>query len=194
MRRGFTLLEVLLAIVLLGIVVLLVYGTAGVTLDTERRLADWRSAFQSSRAWQATIEDALRNTYPALVRGDTAFSVETDYAGGGRPMDRLRFVTAGSFPPLTPDADWEVTLAPTSTGLALLAAPLGVAAPPRMILGRPEVRGLDVRVLAGDEVGEWSDRWEFPTLVPAAVELTYWGEDGPIGPPVRLALPLGGVE
>jgi len=193
-KRGFTLLEVLVAIVLLGIVVLLVYGTAGATLDTERRLAEWRQGFQTSRAWQATIEDALRNAYPAPARGDTAFLLETEYAAGGRPMDRLRFVTAGAFPPLTPDADWEVTLEATASGLALLATPIGVAAPPRLILGRPEIRGLDVRVLTWGQAGQWSERWQFPSLIPVAVELTYWGEDGPLSPPVRLAMPLGGVE
>ena len=109
-------------------------------------------------------------------------------------MDRLRFVSAGTFPPLTPDADWEVTLAATATGLTLLATPLGVAAPPRRMLGPPDVKGLDVRVLTWGQAGEWSDRWRFPTLVPAAVELTYWGDGGPLGPPLRLALPLGGVE
>lgn len=194
MTRGFTLLEVLLAIVLLGIVSLLVYGAASVSLDTERRLAERRRGFQASRAWRATIEDALRNAYPAPVRGDTAFLLESDYAAGGRPMDRLRFVTAGAFPPLTPDADWEVTLEPTASGLSLIATPLGIAAPPRRILGRPEVRGLDVRVLTWGREREWTERWRFPSLIPVAVELTYWGEDGPLGLPVRLAMPLGEVQ
>lgn len=193
---GFTLLEVLVAVVLLGVVAMLVYGTASVSLDTERRLVERRRALQSSRAWRATIEDALRNAYPAPMRGDTTFLLESEYTAGGRPMDRLRFVTAGALPPLTPDADWEVTLSPTPAGLALTARPLGVAAPPRMVLGRPDVRGLDVRVLTWGGRQEWTDRWRFPTLVPEAIELTYWGEDRPLEgvAPLRLALPHGGVR
>lgn len=193
-RRGFTLLELMVAIVLAGVVALLVYGAVDAATGTQERLAAQRRALQSARAARATLHDALRNAQPARIRGDTAFLLEDRRDAAGRPLDRLSFIAAGAFPPLTSDADWAVTVEPTPEGLLLTAQPIGVAAPPRVILGAPGVVGLDVRVQEMTRERAWADRWRFPALVPRAVELTYWTGDGPLYPPVRLALQLGGVQ
>ncbi len=193
-RAGFTLLELLVAIVLVGVVALLVYGIAGVAAGTQERVAQKQRALQSANALRATIHDALRNARPARRVGDTAFVLESRNDAGGRPVDRLSFITAGGLPPLTADADWEVTLEPSPRGLVMMAVPVGVVAPRRVIVGPSDITGLDVQVQEVTRDRRWADRWRFPALVPRAIALTYWTDAGPAGPPVVLALPLGWTQ
>jgi len=194
-RGGFTLLELVVALVLAGVVALLVYGAAAAGADTQARLRERGLAQQEARAFRATLEDALRNARPARIRGDTAFNLDVRRDAAGRPRDRIAFITAGAFPPLTADADWAVTVEPSPRGLLLEAVPLGVAAPVPVVLRLPGVTGLDVQVLAMSRLREWTKRWVFPSLVPPGVEFTFWTDSGPGGgPPLRLTLPLGGVQ
>jgi prepilin-type N-terminal cleavage/methylation domain-containing protein len=189
-RRGFTLFELLVALTLTGIVALLVYGAAGTAIDTEQRLRTRESEGRAERAWRAILEDALRNTRSAEDYERPTFVVESGAPGIGVPRDRLRFVTAGGTPPLTPDADWDVVVEPIDGRLTLTATPIGVNVPARRILGPPGIAGIDVRVLSGTGDEGWVEEWGFRFL-PRVVSLTYWGEAGPIGAPVRLTLPLG---
>jgi prepilin-type N-terminal cleavage/methylation domain-containing protein len=192
-ESGFTLLELLVAIVLTGVVGLLVYGAAGVALDTQQRLEEKGREIRSRLAWRATLQEAFRNTRPAATLADTAFYLEERFIAG-RPADRITFVTAGSMPPLTADSDWIVTLEAAAEGLVLSARPLGAVVPARRVVGIPGVTGLDVRVLDRYRPAGWRETWEYARFVPAAVELTYWTEEGPVEPSQLLWLPLGGVQ
>lgn len=189
-RRGFTLFELLVALTLTGIVALLVYGAAAAAIDTEQRLRSRESEGRAERAWRAVLEDALRNIRSAEDYQRPTFVVESGAQGAAGPLDRLRFITAGGTPPLTPDADWEVVVEPVDGRLTLTATPIGVNVPARRILGPPGITGLDVRILSGTGDDGWLEEWGFRFL-PRVVSLTYWGERGPIGAPVRLTLPLG---
>lgn len=190
---GFTLLELLVAMVLTGVVALLVYGAAGVAVDTQRRLEEKGREVRARQAWRSTLQEAFRNTRPAATYADTAFYLEERFIAG-RPADRVTFVTAGSMPPLTPDSDWIVTLEASEEGLVLSARPVAAVVPGRRVVGIPGVTGLDVRVLDQQFGAGWSETWEYARFVPTAVELTYWTEDGPVAPSERLWLPLGGVQ
>jgi prepilin-type N-terminal cleavage/methylation domain-containing protein len=192
-ESGFTLLELLVAIVLTAVVALLVYGAAGVAVDTQQRLEAKGLEVRARQAWRTTLQEAFRNTRPAATYRDTAFYLEERMVGG-RPADRVTFITAGSMPPLTPDSDWIVTLEASNEGLVLWARPVGAVVPARRVVGVPGVTGLDVRVLDYEPPAGWRETWEYARFVPAAVELTYWSEEGPVGPPERLWLPLGGVR
>jgi prepilin-type N-terminal cleavage/methylation domain-containing protein len=191
-RRGFTLLEVLLAIVLTGVVALLVYGAAGMALETQQRTGAAREELQWSRGWHATLPDALRNARPARIPQDTAFWIEHRIGTDGIPRDHFMFVTAGGTPPLTSDADWIVSVDAGETGIVMSAAPVGVVGPPVVASAPAGLVGLAVRVLGFTRESEWTDRWRFPAYVPRGVELVYWGRTGPVDT-VRLALPLGGA-
>jgi prepilin-type N-terminal cleavage/methylation domain-containing protein len=190
--RGFTLLELIVAIVLAGVVALLVYGAAGAAADIQERLSAKRDAVQASRAMRVAIEDALRKLRPALRYGDTVFTLEDRTNDAGRPADRLSFVTAGPLAPLTPDADWAVTIEPTPDGLVLVAVPLGFAEPQRVVARLGSITGFDVRVLPAGPGQSWSDRWIQTTKLPRAVELIYWADTGVVGSPFRLVLSAGG--
>jgi len=58
----------------------------------------------------------------------------------------------------------------------------------------PEATRLRIRVLTFGPSPVWTDRWAFTSYVPAAIELTYLRHDGPLGAPLRLALPLGSPQ
>ncbi len=189
-RRGFTLFELLVALTLTGIVALLVYGAAAAAIDTEQRLRSRESEGRAVRAWRAVLEDALRNIRSPEDYQRPTFVVESGPQSAAGPLDRLRFITAGGTPPLTPDADWEVVVEPVDGRLALTAAPIGVDVPARRIFGPVGISGLDVRILSGTGDDGWLEEWRFRFL-PRVVSLTYWGERGPLGAPVRLTLPLG---
>lgn len=190
-RRGFTLLELLVALALAGVVALLVYGAAQAAFDAEARLARERRALQAERAMRTLLEDALRNARSAPRPGDPAFILETGTSARGGPEDRLTFVTRGGFPPLTADADWRVTVEATPAGLAVSAVPLGVRAPPRIAGLVAGVTGLEVRVQAAGG-GAWTGAWPTLAALPRAVRLTFWADTARAGLPLVVALPVGG--
>ena len=112
-RSGFTLLEVMVAIVLTSLVVLLAYAAAQVSFDARARLGANLRTLQGARAVRALLQDALRNARTPQRQGDAGFTLKDG---------RLSFVAAGGAPPLDPDYDWLVTLQPRSGGLDLSAA------------------------------------------------------------------------
>jgi prepilin-type N-terminal cleavage/methylation domain-containing protein len=203
MRRGFTLLELLVALVLTSVVALLVYGSAQAGVEAQRRLQENELSLQRARTLRAILQDALRNVRPATRAGESTLVVVRGVDQRGRPRDRLRFVTAGGLPPLS-GSDWEVTLQPTPQGLKLLAAALGVRAPARVLGPIPGVTGLRVRLVRAD-----SDTVAVPVVtataagdmeggagpqlaaLPRAVEITYWSDSSAVGSPLRMAIPMG---
>lgn len=188
---GFTLIELVTALVVTGVVALLIYGSAQLGLDTQERLAEHRRALQSARAMRALISDALRNARPALAPGDPAFVVKDDRDSEGRPRDRVSFIAAGGVAPLAPEFDWAVTLEAASEGLVFSARPVGVRGDAEFVARLAAITGLDVRVLAFGSRETWVETWPFRSIVPAAVEIVTWDDGGPASAPLRLALPLG---
>ena len=160
-RRGFTLLEVLVALVVTALVVTLSYGAAQAGFDTEARLAERRAAGDALTAWRALLGDAIRHVERGVAEDDAVFVLAAD---------TLRLLTRGVVPPLGTGERWQVTLAPGVDGVRLTAAPAeGTQAPSVSVLVR-EARGVRVRVLpyAG---GAWTSEWPRPSAAPAAVSV-----------------------
>lgn len=193
-RRGFTLLEILVAIVVTSVVALLVYGVADAAFTTRARLDEQRLTLQTERAVRLVLDEALRNARPALRAGDQAFVLDDARDARGRPADRLTFVATGGFPPLTDDSQWVVRVEPTEQGALLSARPLGVRDATSRTLGYVAgATGIDVRVREQGSP-DWRSTWTFLSIVPAAVEVTFTSDSGIVGVPLRVALPLGGVR
>ena len=193
-HRGFTLIELSVALAITGLVALLVYAAADAGYDTRRRLDASRRSLQSARAMRILLQDALRNARPAIRIGDTAFTLEKHQGPAGQPTDRLIFVTAGGLAPLTGGRDWLVRVEPATSGLGFSALPLDGSRGGRFVGRLDGVTGLKVRVKGAGRDTSWVERWALPSSVPKAVELTYWTATGPVGLPLLVALPLGGPQ
>lgn len=193
-RAGFTLIEVLVSIVLTAVVSLLVYGAVQAARDTQTKIGDERKSLQSALAMRLVLEGALAGAQTAFVAGDTVFVLENRASARGIPQDRVTFVAPGNLPPLSPGADWIVTLESTPEGLRLVGKPMGIRAPPRLLALLPGVTGLSIKVQHLDLGPKWSDVWASPAVLPEAVELVYWTESGPIGVPLTVSLAMGMVS
>jgi prepilin-type N-terminal cleavage/methylation domain-containing protein len=192
-RSGFTLIEVLVSIVLTAVVSLLVYGVVQAARTTQTRISAERESLLSALAMRLLLEDALAGAQTTPLAGDTVFVLENRWRGRAIPQDRLTFITSGNFPPLSPGADWVVTLEPSRLGLVLNGSPLGFRTPARPLAQLSGITGLEVRVSHPDLAQTWSDQWASPAILPEAVELTYWTDSGPVGEPLRVSLPMGKV-
>lgn len=189
-RSGFTLVEVITALVLTGVVALLVYGALGTAADTQARLAGGGIALRRELAWRAIVTDAVRGVRSPDDYDDPTLVVESRTDGRSRPADRVVLVTSGSMPPLTADADWRVVLAAGPDGVFAEATPLAGSGTPSFVPGPADLVGLDVQVLArGSSV--WRDSWPGGGTLPRALRITFWTASGPWGDPFLVALPLG---
>lgn len=190
-RSGFTLIEVVVSIVLTAVVSLLVYGAAQAARDTRARIADERHSLLTAFTIRILLEGAIAGSQTTFSRSDTVFRLESRVNPRGVPQDRITFVASGDLPPLSPAADWLVTLQPTTEGLELVGAPRGIRLPRRRLALLPGVTGVAVRVLASGKNRTWTEDWRFPIALPRAVELTYWTGSGPVGVPITVSLALG---
>jgi prepilin-type N-terminal cleavage/methylation domain-containing protein len=183
-RSGFTLFELLVAIVLAGVVALLAYGTARAGIDTSERLERHRTAVEAQAIVRALLLDALRHPPEGggAAMNDLLFTIDDAMDGTGLPTDGVHFFSRGISAPLGTAAEWSVTLTPTEAGLRLLAVPAQAGpAPIDMVL--PGARGLDARVLSRSADSTWLERWDVPGRVPAAVALQFLSETGtPVAP------------
>jgi prepilin-type N-terminal cleavage/methylation domain-containing protein len=192
-RAGFTLIEVLVSVVLTAVVSLLVYGAVQAARDTQTKIGEERKALQSALAMRLLLEGALAGAQTPFVAGDTVFVLENRASARGIPQDRTTFVAPGNLPPLSPEADWIVTLESTPQGLRLVGRPMGIRASARLLALLPGVTGLSVRVRHLDLGPNWSDEWPSHAVLPEAVELAYWTDSGRVGVPLTVSLALGRV-
>lgn len=192
-RRGFTLLEVMVALVVTALVVTLAYGAAQAGFDTEARLRERAAAAEARTAWRALLGDALRHAERGVAEDDAVF--ELSPARDDRGSDTLRLLTRGIVPPLGTGGRWVVTIAPSVAGVLLAAIPVdGVDGAAVRVLVR-EARGVRVRVLphAG---GEWTRDWPRRSAAPAAVSVQLVDSlGGVVEPPlVARTRPAGDME
>jgi prepilin-type N-terminal cleavage/methylation domain-containing protein len=192
-RRGFTLLEVLVALVVSALVITLAYGAAQAGFDTEARLRERAAAAEARTAWRALLGDALRHVERGVAEDDVVFDLAP--AREGRGSDTLRLATRGIVPPLGTGDRWAVTLAPTRDGVLLSAAPAEGAAGVPVTVRVREARGLRVLVLphAG---GAWTREWTRGAAAPAAVSVQLVDSVGrAVEPPlIARTRPAGAME
>jgi prepilin-type N-terminal cleavage/methylation domain-containing protein len=193
-RSGFTLIEVIVSIVLTAVVSVLVYGVVQAARDTQSRIVSDQRSVQTSLAMRLLLEAALAGAQTSFLAADTMFLLDNRTSSRGVPADRLTFVASGDFPPLSPGADWVVTLEPTRQGLRLAGGPIGIRTPSRLLALLPGVTGLNVRVRHRDLGPNWSEEWASHAILPEGVELTYWTDSGRVGVPLTVQLALGQVR
>ncbi len=177
---GFTLLEVMVALMLTGLVVMVAYATAQAGIDARTRVTTGLDAVQSSRAAREILRDALRNARAPQEAGDPR---------GGFILrnNALSFVAAGGATPLDPDYDWRFTIAPDRGHLQVSASAVGHAAPAQVTFSVPDVTQWSVWMLAPDG-HTWQAEWSDPEIMPRAIVIAFWQGDHLSGWPLHLAL------
>jgi prepilin-type N-terminal cleavage/methylation domain-containing protein len=173
---GFTLLEMLIAVVLTSLVALVAYSALAVSVDARQRLGHAMDTEQRSRVTRELLIDLLRNTRTPQRPSDTTFVLSGD---------TLTFVAAGGGPPLDADCDWRVTIAPDRGGLRFVATPVGRAPAAQIAFRLPGVTRMDVLVLAPTD-SSWLDTWPAAMVNPRAVVITLWKQSQRIEPAVRV--------
>jgi prepilin-type N-terminal cleavage/methylation domain-containing protein len=176
-RSGFTLLEVMVAIVLTSVVAMMAFASARVSVEAASIIQGKLGSVRSDRAARQTLLDLLHNVRPPRARGDTSFAL----AG-----DTLTFTAAGAAP-LDPEYDWLIAVRPGDDGLSIDARTLGRGPAARAELRLPRVTRWQVRVLP-PRGKEWRDQWVPSPLLPSAVAITLWNHDTVLGPPLTIRM------
>lgn len=172
-RRGFTLLEVLVALVVSGLVVTLAYASAQAGLDTEARLDAHRGGRERAAAIRALLGDALRHQLEGIRGGEAVFVLSDRVATDGQEADSLTFATRGIVAPYGTSAPWRVDAWRSHDTLRVAARPVdaGDATPPVMA-ALPHVTAFDVQVLGRGLAAGWRGAWPDADVSPDAVALT----------------------
>ncbi len=175
-QRGFTLIEVTIAMVVSGVVALLAYGSLQAGLDAGGRIQMHRQDVESLALLRSIVVDALRHPASASAPVASSFSLSRG-EGGGLNDDRLQFVSRGVSPPHGAGALWNVVLEPTPDGLRFSASPLEATPELPIVSVVAAVRGMRVRVMAPASNFEWIGSWEAGSRVPHAIELRFFDRD-----------------
>jgi general secretion pathway protein J len=176
-QRGFTLLEVVLALSIVGALLVIMFGGLRVGLGAWSRGEDRAELLEHERNVDRIVDRTLAGTY--LYRPETGPDTTTGILFKGEP-DKLSFVTvAPPVPPSVPIAFTAVTLSletGDTPGLAVRQKPLPnedpfAVVPPVFV--DPAVTALRFRYLreAGDD---WEERWDpdKEKSLPVAIEVT----------------------
>lgn len=167
-RRGFTLLEVMVALVVTSVVVALAYTTAQAGLDTGDRLTRFREREQSAQLFRATLRDALRHAVRGVRGGPPVFEL---FAGGGSG-DSLVFSTRGLEAPFGATAVWRVSVWSDAAGVHLLGAPGDDASREPIRLRVAAMRSFNLEMLGRGLTARWEREWSDASLTPDAVAFT----------------------
>lgn len=173
--RGFTLLEVLVAMVVASIVASLAYQLLATATATGERVAKAERALGREAGFRALLGEALRHLAPASGVDAPPFRVSRAADG-----DALAFDSYGVAPPAGASARWHVRVWSDEAGLHLEAVPADGDVPPvRMTL--PGGHALEI-LSRTSRAREWTTGSPGASGVPASVTIRWAGTDGPAEP------------
>jgi general secretion pathway protein J len=180
-KRGFTLLEVLLALSIVAALMVIVSGGLRIGLTAWQRGEARSAKLDRDRSLVVLLEGALAGAFPYRVTPGEAEQPRLLF--DGQP-DRLTFATLSPpLPTAAPAAFAVVSLASDAGGLTLRQQIL----PSPVSLDRVEPMLIDARTSAlrfrylGDEPESWEDVWDLTKedSLPRAVEITLVTGTGP---------------
>jgi prepilin-type N-terminal cleavage/methylation domain-containing protein len=198
-RRGLTLIELLVALSITGLVMASGYGALSVMIDHRGRVMTATDAVAGAAAKRRMLEGWLRGAR-LNIYGDATFEglhgVDED-----RPDDALTFLTNASTPLGTGETLVRVYIdrddkTPERGLTVALTDRKGGAT--RRIEVDPRATALDIRYLSG-VFGKraWLESWVSTTVLPSAVRLTVSSEEPDSLPSLlrpAIVVPLGSVQ
>jgi prepilin-type N-terminal cleavage/methylation domain-containing protein len=176
---GFTLIELAVALVILGLIATTVYMSLGGALDSIQRVRAAQAPYQRGRVARSFVVSSLRSTSLFSGLPQDGF-VAVDSSRAGVPRDELTFVAFA--PPGARSARMQLHLyVADSAGGSLLklgvrSIALGDSLTPYTTYTLTNgVRGLDMSFLAAaaDDRTTWLDRWESRIRLPHALRITF---------------------
>lgn len=201
--HGFTLIEVLLATVLMAAGLTLAFATITAATQTTRRGEAIAERSERMRAVEAFLRSRLSAARPVAFGFDQASALPLRFIGS---RDRMQFVAdlpdyLGRGGPYRHDfqieddgRDRRIVL-----GLSVVQAsqtfeerqPL----PPEPLVGELRSAGFRYRALdAEGRLGEWTDEWKQSEQLPLLVEVTLTDRDGTAWPRLVVRLPQAGMH
>ena len=201
-ERGFTLLELVLALSIVAVMLTILFGGLRVGLRAWQRGEERAETLEHARSMNQLIEQTLAGTYPFQGRIDQSTQARVLFQG---EAEKASFVTMSPPLPLPAAVAFTaVTLsmeAGASFGLAIREKALPNFDPfetVRPSLVDPTVTGIRFRYLRDPDGGTWEDTWDgvHERGLPRAVEVTLTTmingrvqEQAPITVPVRVTTP-----
>jgi general secretion pathway protein J len=198
-NRGFTLIEVLLATVLLAAGLSLAFATLVAATKTANRGEVIAEHSERIRAVEGFLRARISATRAVPFAFDSATSLPQRFLG---EPDRMRFVAdlpdyLGRGGPYLHDFTVAADGDETQITLALAQVLAGEQIeeseprPPELLVDGLKSARFRYRALGDDNtLGEWSDRWERAEQLPLLVEITLTDSDGQEWPPLIIALRL----
>jgi type II secretory pathway pseudopilin PulG len=184
---GFTVLEVLVALLVSALVVGLAYTTLSAATDAEARVADAQQRLQDDAGARVLLGDALRHAVAEARADGRGWHLEPDGRGG---TARLTFVSRGIQPPYGATGRWSVSVLARGGQVHIEAVPLDAAGP--RLATMVHAPGMAVSVRPPGRT-EWRDAWSDSTRLPDAVAIAWRAADGREVAPPLVARTSGGV-
>ena len=193
--RGFTFVEVLIALAIIGALLAIAFGGLRVGLAAWRQGEDRAEAHQHVRGVALGLERALAGSYPYTGPRGEAPEAQLLFSGAERRLEFVTQMAPVSFPiPVAFTAVVIELVEGEQPGLVIRQRPLPNRNPftdATVSLSDPTITTLTFAYL--DDGGAWRDSWDTDTdkVLPSAVRLTLGTKNGTrieTLPPITVAL------
>ena len=176
-RRGFTLLELLIALVLTAVAVTMAGSVLRTASLARERTAQHRERYERLAHVRALLTDMLRHAPVAESVTEPLMQISNDTDG----VPRFVFLSKGVRAPFGTGTTWRVSVAVRDSTLLLDAEPIGTAQGERAV--RTQVAGVSAMRVEFLEHGgaltraQWRDVWPLAQSRPEAVALHFLAAD-----------------
>lgn len=185
-RDGFTLLEVIVALAITGLLVAAVYAAVDAAADAQSRNREVQEEARRQRNGRMVLSSLLRSAHLQPAVEDPEF-----HGARGATGSSLRFVSTLGVPLLGHPAGQTVHVhlrAEPGAGLLLTLADAWRPAPAaRGLVLSPDVEAIEARY-RDPATGQWQETWARPGELPAAVAIAFLSES-PL-PTLLVELPI----
>ncbi len=190
-RTGFSLVEVMVAIVLTGTVALISYGSLRAAIDTGEKLEAFRAQSEALALMRELVRGALRHSIDGSAAGHAAFRVGHAQEPRGE-ADSVEFLSRGISSPLGAKGLWLVTLATSGDGVRFRAFPIDDSLAVPFTTLTPGISRLRISEMRSATDQNWVGDWDSIDRRPYAVRIDFLGEDGSAaGPSLVVTTAIG---